>query len=66
MKISFNSLIYKVQKAKELLNDPKYDNYTIVAIGFESGFNSKTAFNTTFKKMTSYTPTEYRKLRSDL
>lgn len=57
---------YKVQKAKELLNNPKYDNYTIVAIGFESGFNSKTAFNTTFKKMTSYTPTEYRKLRSDL
>ncbi len=57
---------YKVQKAKELLNNPKYDNYTIVAIGFESGFNSKTAFNTTFKKMTSYTPTEYRKLCSDL
>lgn len=57
---------YKVQKAKELLNNPKYDNFTIVAIGFESGFNSKTAFNTTFKKMTSHTPTEYRKSRSDL
>jgi AraC-like DNA-binding protein len=57
---------YKVQKAKELLNNPKYDNYTILAIGFESGFNSKTAFNTTFKKVTSYTPTEYRKIRSDL
>jgi AraC-like DNA-binding protein/uncharacterized membrane protein YiaA len=57
---------YKVKKAEELLRDPAYDNYTIVAIGFDSGFNSKTAFNTTFKKITSYTPTEYRKLRSNL
>lgn len=57
---------YKVRKAQDLLQNPKYDNYTIVAIGYESGFNSKTAFNTTFKKVTSYTPTEYRKNRSKL
>lgn len=57
---------YKVNKAKELLRNPEYDHYTILAIGFESGFNSKTAFNTTFKKITSHTPTEYRKIRSAL
>jgi len=57
---------YKVEKAKALLKNPQYDKYTILAIGFESGFNSKTAFNTTFKKVTSYTPTEYRKIRSNL
>lgn len=57
---------YRVQKAEELLSDPEKDKYTILAIGFESGFNSKTAFNTTFKKVTSYTPSEYRKKRSEL
>jgi len=51
---------YRVNKAKEYLSNPQYDYLTIVAIGFEAGFNSKTAFNTTFKKMTSYTPTAYK------
>ncbi len=53
---------YRVQKAAELLKNPDYDHLNILAIGYESGFNSKTSFNTTFKKMTSYTPTEYRRL----
>ncbi len=57
---------YRVIQAKTLLNNPQYDNLTIVAIGFDSGFNSKTAFNTTFKKITSYTPSAYRKMRSNL
>ncbi|MCY1723179.1 helix-turn-helix domain-containing protein [Prolixibacteraceae bacterium Z1-6] len=51
---------YRVEKAKELLLD-KSHNYTILAIAFESGFNSKTSFNTTFKKMTGQTPTEFKK-----
>ncbi|WP_435522931.1 helix-turn-helix domain-containing protein [Chryseobacterium indoltheticum] len=57
---------YKVEKAQELLTNQEYSHYTIIAIGYEAGFNSKTAFNTTFKKITSYTPTEYRKIRSNL
>lgn len=57
---------YRVKQAEILLNNPKYDNLTILAIGFDSGFNSKTSFNTTFKKVTSYTPSEYRKIRSNL
>ncbi len=51
---------YRVEKAKELLVDNSHD-YTILAIAFESGFNSKTSFNTTFKKLTGQTPTEYKK-----
>lgn len=51
---------YRVEKAKELLlNNSK--NYTVLAIAYESGFNSKTAFNTTFKKLSGQTPTEYVK-----
>lgn len=56
---------FRVKKAEELLSDPKYGHLTIVAIGFESGFNSKTAFHTAFRKITSLTPTEFRKKRTE-
>lgn len=36
-------------------------NTTILEILFDSGFNSKSSFNMAFKKVTSQTPTEYRK-----
>ncbi|RZJ64360.1 MAG: AraC family transcriptional regulator [Flavobacterium sp.] len=55
---------FRVKKAETLLTDPNFDHLTIVAIGFDSGFNSKTAFNTAFKKVTAYTPTEFRKIRT--
>jgi AraC-like DNA-binding protein len=51
---------YRVEKAKELLLN-NHQNYTVLAIAFESGFNSKTAFNTTFKKICGQTPTEFAK-----
>jgi AraC-like DNA-binding protein len=51
---------YRVMEAKRLLTDPKNENFTILSIGFEAGFNSKTTFNTVFKKFTALTPTEYR------
>lgn len=57
---------FRVKRAEELLSDVAFDNLTIVGIGFESGFNSKTSFNTAFKKITSYTPTEFRKLRHEI
>ena len=51
---------YRVEEAKRLLTDPKNENYTILSVGFEAGFNSKTTFNTVFKKFTGVTPTEFR------
>ena len=51
---------YRVEEAKRLLLDPKNVNFTILSVGFEAGFNSKTTFNTVFKKFTGFTPTEYR------
>jgi AraC-like DNA-binding protein len=51
---------YRVEEAKRLLLDPKSRNYTIISIGHDAGFNSKTTFNTVFKKFTGYTPTTYR------
>ena len=37
-----NSL--RIEQAKKLLDDDSFDQYTIVAIGLESGFNSKSTF----------------------
>ena len=51
---------YRVDQAKQLLSDKDFENYTIVAIGLECGFNSKSTFYTAFKKFTSQTPTEFR------
>jgi len=58
---SFSTFIneHRIKKAKELLRTN--NNYTIESLGHESGFNSKSAFFTTFKKFTGQTPDEYRK-----
>ena len=51
---------YRVEEAKRLLVNPRNKNFTVLSVGFEAGFNSKTSFNTVFKKLTGLTPTEYR------
>jgi AraC-like DNA-binding protein len=52
---------YRVEEAKNKLNDPRYANLSLLGIGLESGFNSKTTFNRVFKQATGMTPTEYQK-----
>jgi len=62
MKKNFYDLVngYRVEEAKRLLLDAGNRNYTILSVGFEAGFNSKTTFNTVFKKFTGLTPTDFR------
>ena len=57
---------YRVEKAKELLVNEEMNELSILGIAFESGFNSKTAFNTTFKKITGQTPSEFKTRSSGL
>jgi len=52
---------YRIEEAKRMILDPDLNHLTITGIAFEAGFNSKTVFNTTFKKMTGKTPTEFKK-----
>ncbi|PIF47450.1 AraC-like DNA-binding protein [Chryseobacterium sp. 52] len=56
---------YRIEHAKKMLTDDSYQKFSMVGIAFESGFNSKTAFNTIFKKMTDMTPSEFRKKQED-
>lgn len=52
---------FRIQKAMEILQDNSKSKVTILEILYEVGFNSKSSFNTAFKKHTKTTPTEYRK-----
>jgi AraC-like DNA-binding protein len=52
---------FRVNYSKEILSNKDYKNYTIVAIGLESGFNSKSTFYKVFKKIVGCTPVNYRK-----
>ncbi len=52
---------YRILEAVELLKSPDADKYTIEGIAQMVGFNSKSSFNTSFKKNTGLTPSEIRK-----
>lgn len=51
---------YRIQKAMQILKNPSKNKLTILEILYEVGFNSKSSFNTAFKKHTYQTPTEFR------
>lgn len=51
---------YRVNEARNLLLDEKNKNITIDEIAEMVGYNSKSAFNNAFKKITGTTPANYR------
>ncbi len=51
---------YRVNEVISRFGDSKNNNFTILAIAFDAGFNSKTTFNSIFKSQTDMTPSEYR------
>ncbi|WP_312553032.1 helix-turn-helix domain-containing protein [Empedobacter brevis] len=52
---------YRIENAMDILKDTTKSKVTILEILYEVGFNSKSSFNTAFKKHTGSIPTEYRK-----
>jgi len=50
---------YRVEEVKNHLRK-KNDQYSIEAIGYECGFNSKSSFYTVFKRNTGKTPSQFR------
>jgi len=51
---------YRIENAMKILKDATKNKVTILEILYEVGFNSKSSFNTAFKKHTGSTPTSYR------
>ena len=52
---------YRIREAQHILKESKDDKLTVLEVMYEVGFNSKSSFNTAFKKETGQTPTEFRK-----
>jgi AraC-like DNA-binding protein len=60
---NFYSLIneMRIAEAKKILLSEQHRHLDMVGIAILAGFNSKTTFNTTFKRLTGLTPTEFLK-----
>ncbi|MCP4146545.1 MAG: helix-turn-helix domain-containing protein [bacterium] len=52
---------YRVEEAKVKLLDPKEQDFVLLKIALDVGFNSKSVFNDAFKKFTGMSPTQYKK-----
>jgi len=62
LKKNFNDFIneYRIREVTRKMQDPAYDRLTLLGIAFDSGFNSKTTFNRTFRQMTGKSAAEYK------
>jgi adenylate cyclase len=58
---NFNEFInqYRIEAFKAIATNPNNSHLTIEGLAYESGFNSKTVFNTSFKKETGLTPKQF-------
>ena len=52
---------YRVEEAKKILSADNKNKITVEEVSDMVGYNSKTAFNNAFKKLSGKTPTEFRK-----
>jgi AraC-like DNA-binding protein len=52
---------FRIEEAKRRIVDPTQNHLNLLGIAFEVGFNSKSVFNTTFKKITGITPSQFKK-----
>lgn len=61
--MNFFTLInhYRIEEFKRELEKPKNNNLTLLGLAYKCGFNSKTTFNTVFKKVTGQTPSQYKR-----
>ena len=60
---NFNDFInqYRLNHFMMIALDPKFKHITILGLAYDSGFNSKSVFNTYFKKVEGVTPSQWIK-----
>jgi TolB-like protein/AraC-like DNA-binding protein/Tfp pilus assembly protein PilF len=60
---NFNAFInhYRLEAFKQAVKDPQNSSLTIMSVAYDCGFNSKTVFNTYFKKKMGMTPKQFLK-----
>ena len=61
--LNFNDFVnsYRLNHFKSIALDPKNSHLTILGLAYDSGFNSKSVFNTYFKKIENVTPRAWMK-----
>ena len=52
---------YRIKEAQQIFKESTDKKMTVLEVMFDVGFNSKSSFNTAFKKETGKTPTEFKK-----
>jgi AraC-like DNA-binding protein len=57
---------YRVKEVIQRFSNPRFNNYTILAIAYDAGFNSKTTFNSIFKSQTGMTPSQFREQKTGI
>lgn len=55
---------FRLEYSQSLLKNPKKQHLSIEGVAYESGFGSKSTFNTLFKKHLEMTPTQYKKSKN--
>ena len=65
--MSFSDFVnhYRVEEARQILSDPGQADLKIIQVAYQSGFNNKTSFNNSFKKITGTSATVFRKSMQD-
>ena len=60
---NFNEYVnaYRIEAFQEMALSEKGEKLTLLALAYESGFNSKSVFNDSFKKLTGQTPKQWVK-----
>lgn len=51
---------YRVNEVKARIIAPEYEHLSVLGIALDCGFNSKSSFNSVFKRLTGKTPTDYK------
>ena len=64
LQTKFNDYVnaFRITEVQALLLRPEKSKHNLLTLAFEAGFNSKSSFNTAFKKHTGLTPTQFRKI----